>query len=148
MFNDIHQILLTLQAPVSPSPTHMWVFRIAVGCHCRAQLCWSITLITNSFSLVRSPVSENNWERQDWLINRKNCVLCFTHMYTISFRMPYICNFLKQSIKLRTLKYENIKYDKICSNLKKKIDLHAQRFFFSQTQTKKIRFSLNITTYF
>lgn len=148
MFNDIHQILLTLQAPVSPSPTHMWVFRIAVGCHCRAQLCWSITLITNSFSLVRSPVSENNWERQDWLINRKNCVLCFTHMYTISFRMPYICNFLKQSIKLRTLKYENIKYDKICSNLKKKNRSTCTRIFFSQTQTKKIRFSPNITTYF
>lgn len=74
MFNDIKHILLTLQAPVSPSPTHMWVFRMAVGCHCRAQLCWSITLITNSFSLVGSPVSENNWERQDWLINRKNCV--------------------------------------------------------------------------
>lgn len=65
MFNDIQHILLTLQAPVSPSPTHMWVFRIAVGCHCRAQDCWSITLITNSFSLVGSPVSENIQERQD-----------------------------------------------------------------------------------
>lgn len=46
------------------------------------------------------------------------------HTQSLSERPTYVI-FLKQSIKLRTLKYENIKYDKICSNLKKKIDLHV-----------------------
>lgn len=65
------------------------------------------------------------------------CNASHTCKQSLSERPTYVIFFIK-SIKLRTL----LKYDKICSNLKKKLDLHAQGFFLAKHKQKRYVFLL------